>query len=77
MYMVIRIKIRREMLMEGKMNVTVDKLIENSQDQLSSYRLIIDVYSSVSAVLEINRTTIKTNIRKQLIKLTTEVRYIQ
>ena len=70
-------KSREEISMETKLNVAVKQLAGKYQDQLGSYRPITHMYPSASAVLEINRMTITSNIRHQLIKAYTEPRYIQ
>ena len=71
------IKLRGYMSMEAKLNLAADILAGKYQDQLASYRPVIHMYPSASAVLEINRMTTTSNIRHQFIKAYTEPRYIQ
>ena len=59
------------------LNVVLDELVGQYQDKLGSYRPIIHMHPSTSAVLEINGVTSTSNIWHHLIKAYTEPIYIQ
>ena len=63
--------------MEAKLNVVVDKLAGQYQNKLGSYRPITHMYSSIPAVLEINRVETTSYIRHHLIRAYTEPIYMQ
>ena len=67
----------REMSIEVTLNVSVDKLAGDYQDQLCAYRPITHMYPLSPAVLEIDRMSITSNLRHQLIKAYTEPKYMQ
>ena len=68
---------RGSMSTEAKLNVEAGRLAGLYQDELGAYSLITHMYSSSSAVLEINSMTITINVRHQLINAYSELRYIQ
>ena len=62
---------------EAILNVEADQLAGEYQDKLGIYNPIRHIYPSSPAVLEINRMTITSNIRHQLIKAWAEPKYMR
>ena len=69
-------KTNRDLTMEEKLNVEADKLAGLYQDDFGAYKPITHMYPSSPAILDINGTTITSNIRNQLQRAYTEPKYM-
>ena len=70
-------KSRGEIATKVILNVEVDRLAGKYQGKLGAYSPITHMYPSLLTVLEINGTTIPSNIQHQLIKAYAEPKYMQ
>ena len=62
---------------EAILNVEADRLARKYQDEFGAYNPITHMYPSLPVVLEINGMTITNNVRYQLIKAYTELKYMR
>ena len=69
-------KSRGEMSIEATPNVAAKKIAGDYQDQIGAYRPITHVYPLSPAVLKINRMTITSSVKHQLIKTYAEPKYM-